>query len=319
MATRLNQVALSVRDRERSRQFYESAFGLVCVGETDAFEGEATEAVQGLPDVSSEVYWLMDDREFFQLELFQFERPVPRDHAGQREPWDIGYSRIAFEVADLETARANCEKAGATDIGATRRIGEREYFCAKDPDGILIEVGDAESPLAPGQVSRLVGVGVSVPDLELARQSFGEALGLPVIAGEPEDKGTLWGEEGADKEMLRLDGGTVWVEFSAYRSPVPRPRPADYRISDIGILNVAVGYRSSREMRAMYRRLVDAGYDPNAEPQGVRGLVQITYLNDPQGLSVELLMLHRMMDGVFGFRPARGLDRVLMRILRAAA
>ena len=316
MKPRMNQIALSVIDREASKNFYSTLFNLPHVGGTH-FTGAVTEKVQGLPGATSDVSWLMDDRAFFQLELFQFSTPVPRPYASQRKPEDIGYSRLAVEVADLPSFHSRCAARKVDGLGPIRQIAGKNYFVMKDPNGVLIEVGTASQPIGTHVGARLVGVALSVPSLDAALRSFHSAIGCPVLNLEPADKGALWGEPACQKRSVLLDAGTVWLELSEYRSPAPAPWPQGYRISDHGLLNVAFGSRDAEELRALYQRMVDGGFKPNSELVDSMGQVLVTYLNDPQGFNVELLMVRPWLDGVMGFRKANWFDRILMKIMMA--
>ena len=106
---RINQVALSVSSRDTSLAFYRDVIGFCHVGGTETFRGKTTEQVQGMKGAASKVYWLMDDRPFFQLELFEFECPVGKPWARQRAPQDIGYSRIRVMVPALRRPPLPCQ------------------------------------------------------------------------------------------------------------------------------------------------------------------------------------------------------------------
>ena len=318
MPPRMNQIALSVVDRDVSREFYRSLFGVPQVGGTH-FAGKTTEKVQGLPGASSDVCWHMDDREFFQLELFQFACPVPRTFAAGRKPWDIGYSRIAVEVADLDRFHAACARRAVAGLSPIRQVAGKPHFVLRDPNAVLIEVGAASGPLPAGVGARFVGVGLSVPSLDVALKSYRDAIGCKVLDAAPPDKGPLWDEPAGRKRSVVLDAGTAWLEITEYADPAPAPWPDGYRISDHGILNVAFGFREGDAIKDMYRRMVDGGFKPNSELVSSAGQVMVTYLNDPQGFNVEVLMVKPWLDGVMGFRKASAADRVLMKIMMKLA
>lgn len=312
----MNQIALSVIDREASKAFYAEIFRLQHVGGT-RFTGKVTERVQGLPGATSDVVWMMDDREFFQLELFQFETPLPRAYAANRQPWDIGYSRLALEVSDLQSCHRSCTQRGVKGLSPIRQIAGKDYFVMTDPNGVLVEVATASRPIGADVGARLVGVALSVPNLEVALQSFHHAIGCPIIDSAAVDKGPLWDEPACQKRSVLLDAGTVWLEINEYRGLTPAPWPEGYQISDHGLLNVAFGSRSADEIRAIYQRMVAANFKPNSELVSSAGQVVLTYLNDSQGFNVELLMVRPWLDGVMGFRKANGFDRLLMKIMMA--
>lgn len=312
--TRICQIALSVEDLVRSREFYEQLLGMKYANTTDAFRGKTAEAVQGVPGVSSEVVWMIDDRDFMQVELFKFLTPKTRPVARTRSPWDIGYSRVAFEVNDVASFHSECSQKDIGGLSPLVAIGDASYFTMQDPTGILLEIGPAKDPLPDWLKGRPCGIALTVPDLTVALQSFHNTLGFGKLSDAPPDKGVLWGEADAEKTMVLLDGGTLWVELSQYATPASNPWPEGYRITDLGIVNVAVGFRDVAKVKDTYRRTVDAGFAPNCAPK-CSPFGGCTYVNDPQGFSVEIMAITRMLDGAFGFRPANRFDRMLGRIL----
>ena len=95
---------------------------------------------------------------------------------------------------------------------------------------------------------------------------------------------------------------TLWVEISRYETPDPKPWPDGYRISDIGIVNIAVGNRDVQWVKNMYHRALSGGFAPNCEPRCNPGFGGCTYVNDPQGFSVEIMAVARWLEGRPGIR-----------------
>ena len=306
MSARFNQVAISVADREVSLAFYRDLFDLNHVGGTH-FSGKATEAVQGMTGASSNCSWLMDDRPYFQFEIFQFDCPFGRTLASNRQPQDIGYSRLIFSVPALAPVAA---RAG---VEILELHGKRTSYLL-DPDGIVVQIIEADVPQA-----RLTGVALSVPELEIAKRSFVEGCGCTPLSAPAPDWGQLWGETGADKDMVLLDGGTVTLELNQYRSPVPQPWADGYTLADHGILNVALGFESADDIRKTLAAMQAVGIKPNAPLVTAPGLCALTYSQDPQGFSIETLYVSKIAAGAFGFRKANLFDRLLMAIMKATS
>jgi catechol 2,3-dioxygenase-like lactoylglutathione lyase family enzyme len=318
MNARVNQIALIVEDADASVAFYRDVFGVPRVGST-VFKGKVPAKVQALPDPCFAANWHMDDREYFQLEMFRYDTPKSRPYARRRRPWDVGYSRIAMEVNDPHAFRAACIARGLPAVTEMRTIAGKPCFTLADPNGILVEVGPAARAVPSHLGARFAGVALSVPSLDVALKSYRDAIGCPVLDATPPDKGALWGEQGARKRSVLLDGGTIWLEVTEYAEPVPRPWPAGYRICDHGIMNVAFGFRDADAIRAAYDRMARGGFRPNAELVSSAGQVIVGYLNDPQGFNVELLMVKPWLDGVMGFRRETRLDKVLKSIMMKLA
>ncbi len=314
----INQIAVIVEDADASVRFYEQVLGVPRVGGT-VFKGKAAERVQALPDPLFVAHWHMDDRPYFQLELFQYERPTSKPFARIRKPWDIGYSRVALEVNDPVAFHARCAAQSLPGLSPIREISGRPYFALNDPNGVLLEIGPAGRAVPSPLGARFAGIALSVPSLDTALASFHRAAGCPVLTTQVPDKGALWNEPPARKRMALLDGGTAWLEITEYSDPVPKPWPNGYRICDHGIMNVAFGFREAMEIRAAWQRMIDGGFKPHGELVNSAGQVMVGYMDDPQGFNVEMLMVRPWLDGVLGFRRKTRTDEILSKIMMSLA
>lgn len=285
--------------------YYRDLFGLTHVGGTH-FSRKATESVQGMAGASSNCLWLMDDRPHFQFEIFQFDCPSGRALASKRQPQDIGYSRLIFSVPALTPVAA---RAG---VPVLELHGQRTAYL-RDLDGVAVQIIEADV-----LQSRLTGVALSVPDLEVTRRSFVDGCGCAPLSAPAPNWGQAWGEAGADKSMCLLDGGTLTLEISEYRTPSPSPWEEGYVLADHGILNVALGFDSAKAIRDQLSAMQAVGIVPNAPLVTAPGLCAPTYSQDPQGFSIETFYVSGPTAGAFGFRKANVLDRILMTIMKAA-
>jgi catechol 2,3-dioxygenase-like lactoylglutathione lyase family enzyme/uncharacterized protein YndB with AHSA1/START domain len=296
----LCQIAVSVSDVQRSQRWYRDIFGYQESGGTYMFIPLLGAAdVQGVPEATSVCWWLMDRQDFFQLEFFEFSKPTPQPLPADWRPCDIGYTAFGIHVADFD---------GTLERLARRRvdllsdpIGEpgSRRACVRDPDGVLLEIME-DDPRGAGERSRPYDVPVttrfvtlSVPDLGQARRTWIEVLGLPeekdIVLHTPEHE-RLWGLEGASRESFLLDAGDMFIEVVQYTDPVGKPWPENYRISDHGILNIALGLRSLEEQEQLVQRCMAAGIHPNTTKSTiVKKLWYASYVNDPMGFSIELL------------------------------
>ncbi len=153
-----------------------------------------------------------------------------------------------------------------------------------------------------GAVARAVTL--SVPDLERSRRFFADVLGLPVAEGlelhRPEHE-ALWGLEGRSASGSACGRTTSWSSSSRTRTH-RGPWPEGYRISDLGLLNIAFGFRERADFDAACRRCAEAGVEGNGPPLHL-GAWSVIYVNDDQGFSVELLHVEPWYEGQMGFRP----------------
>lgn len=305
MTAPLCQIALSVADLPASYQWYRDVFGFMPASGTNAFKGFFASKVQGIPDVASTCWWLADGQEFFQLELFQFHRPKARPLPADWRASDIGYSTVGIHVRDMDATLEKLAARGSVTLSPP--MGERgtRRVCVRDPQGVLLELMEADpfggkhGGSASGEAS-IVSVTLSVADLDRSIAFFSDVLGLVrsnVQLHEPQHE-ALWDLAPGSSRRCTLQAGPFLIELAEYEQA--RPRADDYRISDLGILNIALGYRSRREFNLAYRKCLDAGVRGNWRPLDL-GAWKVVYVNDPQGFSVELLHVRPWYDRRMGF------------------
>jgi catechol 2,3-dioxygenase-like lactoylglutathione lyase family enzyme/uncharacterized protein YndB with AHSA1/START domain len=309
----LNQIAFSVTDLRRTHQWYIDVFGFATAGGTEMFKGWITAKVQGVPGAATTCWWLIDSQDYFQLELFQFHHPRARPLPADWTPADIGYSTIGIHVRDFDATLARAAASGTPPLTAPLgEVGQRRV-CVRDPEGVLVEILEedirAPAPRArprPELPATVRFVTASVPDLDLARSFWVDGLGLPEARDlelHTAAHEQLWGLPGAERRSLLLWANDLPVELVQYTDPPGRPWPPNYYISDQGLLNVAFGFRTRRELNRALRAAEAAGATPNwtVLEMGSWGVV---YVNDVQGFSVELLYVRPWWDRQMGFLPA---------------
>ena len=259
----LNQIAFSVVDLRLTERWFREGFGLVPAGGSRALmRGPLAANVQGLPRAASTCWWLLGRNSWFQLELFQFDRPIAKLMPADFRPCDIGYTRIGIWVEDFDATWKRLAGLGSQPL--TEPLGERggRRACVRNPDGVYVEVME-DDPLPQfnrrGRVdcpSAIRSVTVSVPQLSDAAAFFEEGIGLKAstVALHTPEHEALWGLAGATTESRLFDGGEVLIEVVQYLDPAGKPRPDDYRLSDQGILNIAFGARRKADFNTVYRR-----------------------------------------------------------------
>lgn len=224
---------------------------------------------------------------------------------------DIGYNLVGIHVPDFDAALQRAARLGANLCGEVVGQPGQRRACLRDPDGAMLELME-DDPRAPNPRHRPRGderstvrfITLSVADLEQSRAFFRNALEMQetqdVRLHGPEHE-ALWGLAGAERKSALFWADDILVEIVQYLSPLGRALPADYRISDLGILNIAFGYRQESELRRVFKRTVNAGAKPNFfTPISVLNWA-VMYVNDPQGFSIELLSVRPYYDGQMGF------------------
>ena len=309
---RLNQIALSVADLRLTERWFREGLGFLPAGGSRlAMRSPLASRIQGLPKAASTCWWLVDRNEVFQLELFQFEKPLAKLMPADFRPCDIGYTRIGVWVADFDASLRRLEALGTSPL--TPALGQRgtRRTCVRSPDGVFVELMESD-PLSTESSStrRDCGVAVrsitlSVPDLQQTASFIEQGFGLReahVSLHTPEHE-ALWGLAGARTQSRTFVAGDVLVEAVQYLGPGRQPWPEGYRISDQGILNIAFGARNRHDFTEVYRRCVAAGARPNCPPKHLPG-AGVVYVNDAQGFSFELLWTKPgLADRMWGFEP----------------
>jgi catechol 2,3-dioxygenase-like lactoylglutathione lyase family enzyme len=303
-------------------------FGFVAGGGTEMFKGWLTAKVQGVPGANTTCWWLLDRQDYFQLEFFQYHHPRARPLATDWSPADIGYTMIGIHVRDFDATLERAALHGTRALGEPLGASGRRRVCVRDPDGVLIEIME-EDLRAPVPRARPRGglpcavrfVTASVPDLEKARHFFVRGLGLQEAHGialhAPEHE-SLWGLEGAQRSELLLWAGDMLVELVEYTRPRGRSWPENYYVSDLGLLNIAFGFRSRRELNRALAGATAVGALANF-PVLEMGNWGVVYVNDSEGFSVELLYVRRWWDRFMGFAPGAPDLEIERRVLVDAA
>src|SRR5579875_3468458 len=84
------QVAMSCADAAATRDWYTSTLGFVSSGGMDTEElpddGPDIGGIQGLPGASVKILWALDQQDFFQLEFFEYRKPVSRPPRADSRP-----------------------------------------------------------------------------------------------------------------------------------------------------------------------------------------------------------------------------------------
>ncbi|MFZ3183506.1 MAG: SRPBCC family protein [Pseudomonas sp.] len=298
----LNQVAFSVIDLRLTDQWFREGLGFLPAGGSRIMASlPLTARVQGVPGAATTMWWLVGGNAGFQLELFQYRRPIAKLMPADFRPCDIGYTRIGVSVRDFDATLARLAALGTKPLApAQGNPGERRV-CVRNPDGVYVEIIECHAlPQSPDaeQTScsaSLHSVTVSTADLASSVAYFAAVCGK-----EPEEfrlhtaeHESLWGLDGALADSAVFKAGDVWLEVVQYRTPIGKPWPKDYRICDQGILNIAFGADNKRDFLQVYERTSAFGAMPNCAPVHLpfKPKAGVVYVNDRLGFSVELVWM----------------------------
>ena len=282
------------------------------------FWGPWLAGIQGLGDDAATVLWWMVGRQdLVQLEFFNHTLPPIRPLPADWRASDHGWTSFAIAVPDFDGVLERLAASGVATITEPAVHAGLRRVAFRDPDiGVVVEMLE-EGPALPGGIRTrhyelapaLVSITLSVADLDRARAFFVDTVGLApadVALRSPELE-AVRGLAGARSESFAVRGGDLFIEVVRYDEPAGRPRPADARLSDQGIMNVAVGFRQRHRSEALLARLRAAGHHVSADlPVTPAGGV---YVTDDQGNSLEVVSQPREFDAEFGFAPQPALLR----------
>lgn len=315
----IGQVAFNHLGRSGVVEWYRDGLGLLPAGRT-LFGGPPAAKVNGLPNPLFPGRWLVDGREWLQLEFFRFLRPRPRRRRADETAADHGYRRVGFAVDDWLATLKRLAERGSEPVGPVLgEVGERRA-CVRDPEGNWVELmerdpleGVAPPKARPEVNATLRSVTISVPSLDEAAKSWTAGVGLePAASGSLRAAGdeAIFGLEDARRHSLVLDGGGVLVELVEYLAPAGRPRPDGWRICDQGIMNVAIVVRDRPTYDRTFARWVEAGLHPTSPAPLDPGIFRVMYFDLPSGQNVELIYPRPWAWRLTGFmRAPRGMAR----------
>jgi hypothetical protein len=267
--------------------------------------------VQGLqPSDRALMWWLLGRREGMQLELFHHTSPPQRPLRADWRPNDLGWVRFGVAVADFDTALAALASNGITPLAdpvvryGLRRVSFREPYigCVIElledgPETFWTTGGDTRLPV-------IVYATSSVSDIVSARHHYEQVLGMTIedidrLHGAGDE--ACWGLGGAERDGFLAHLGDVRLEIVAYRTPLGRPKPADYRTSDQGIVNVGLRADTPEEARRAFDRLAKAGL---VSPYRADGGGMVSGYITAFEREIEIVALPREFDPIIGFTPS---------------
>jgi len=317
LPVKIAQLAFCTNDLPQTIRFYTEVFGFAGAGGNVVW-GRWLADIQGLgDDAATAIGWLVGRQDLFQLEFFNHTLPAPRELPPDWRPSDYGWVRWGLTVPDFEPALQRLCRAGVTTITEPQVHNGLRRVCFRDPfTQIVVEIMEDGSALPGGirprhydLVPAVVYATLSVADLDRACRFYVDTLGLSHdgVALHNDEMEALWGLSGARSESFVVSAGDIYLEVVRYDDPAGRPRPTDYRLSDQGFMNIAVGSRLRAQSEALIERVRASGYRVNAELPGVAA--GGTYVADGDGNSVEVICAPREFDSTFGFSPQPALLR----------
>jgi catechol 2,3-dioxygenase-like lactoylglutathione lyase family enzyme len=310
MNLRAFQIGMNTSDLAGTLRLYSEAFGFANGGGS-ALWGELIR-IQGLaPGSRALMWWLLGRQKLFQLEIFQHTAPAQRPLRADWRPCDHGWVRFGIAVKDFDRCLAALESNGVKPLTAPMTTNGLRRVAFRDPYvGAMVEVMEDGQGLTgyevdwpSGDAPAVVYAASSVSDLDAARVHYRDTLGFeiePIELLHAPAHEALWGLTGAQRDGFLVRVGDLRLEIVQYRDPVGRPRPADYRCSDQGIVNTAVATRDVAVVAAAFERLAATGLEPPYKVTGPGTLAG--YIIAPER-EMEYVAMPEEMDAVIGLVP----------------
>lgn len=304
---RITQVAVCCADVPRLVRRYVQGFGFRDAGGRVMY-GERVASIQGLgADTTFLLWWLVGKQDHVQLEIFCHSDPAPQPLMPDWSPNDHGWVRMGISTSTFDAALEASRRFGVRFAPVQTIDGVRRTWF-RDPDvGVIVDVADS------GPLSRSIDglaapaieyVTLSVADLSTAEEFYLGCLGLERVDVDvtPASFEAAWGLPGAEKRSFVARGThEILVEFVEYITPRGRPRPSNARVCDQGIMNIGLGFDDRTSIEAAVNAVENAGVSLNT-PLRPHPLAA-TYIEDPQGYSVEMLRIPFGFEGPYGLEP----------------
>lgn len=307
VSLKLIQIGMNTADMPATLELFTEAFGFKNAG-SQVILGSLIQ-IQGLDQSAHALmWWLVGAQKRLQLEFFHHTKPAQRPLRPDWTPADHGWSRFGIAVEDFDRALFQMGKRGIVPIAGVSEVSDARRCAFRDRGiGAIVEVMEdcAHLRALGGREAgpALVYAAASVSDLAAAKEFYIDVLQLP-LAGDVMLHGpkadAIWGLPGARSEAFFVDAGGVLLEIIEYQSPRGRPRAHDYRSSDQGVVNVALGALDKPPIEAAFRRLAAAGHAP---PYLVDvGELLAGYIIDAER-EVELAVIPAALEAPLGFIP----------------
>jgi catechol 2,3-dioxygenase-like lactoylglutathione lyase family enzyme/uncharacterized protein YndB with AHSA1/START domain len=291
----LSQIALSTIDLRRSDAFWREGLGFLPSATSRMFRGPTISNLMRVEDAKTTTRWLVGQDEWLQIEIWQFENPVPRLLPENHAPHHIGFSRCGVWLKHFEATLQRLEAMGHRALSAPMGETGNRRVCVRDPDGIYVELLESD-PLA-GQLPppaydcdvALRSVTLTTPDLDASCHFAENGLGLCAAGFElhTNEHEQLWGLQGARCSRKTYVSAKMLMEVAQYHHPTPVPRHPHSRLIDQGILNIAFGESQSvKPIRELEDQTILHG--ALATERMVTPLGGCVYVTDDQGFSFEL-------------------------------
>lgn len=294
----LCQLALTTKHPEICKEFYRQLLGYRDSGKQN-IRGIAASRIFDCEKVFATCDWLCGDDPFFQIEIFNFQQPESIDN-----PLNMfigGYNIIFIEAPDINQLLTN--KFISSNLSQVCRYSHNgsDHLLARDIDNNFLDVfSNIKSRSLEKPAFR--GIGATVNNLEKELRNFTIGFGLTECETpetfDPLFKRTETSPNGktSARRCKTINSGLYKIQLTEF---TPCLNEEQKKLTDQGILNIALGIRDNTEFKPLFDRLLETGYTPVIKPVG-DNLTNTVYLKT-ESLSVEFLQLPEQIQPDWGF------------------
>lgn len=140
----IHHAAIAVPDLEEALAFYVDRLGLELTWRGDWSGSRMADEAFALKDSAGKIAMLKSGGA--SLELFQFDAPAAAAQDPRRAVSEHGYTHIAFDVRDVDSAYEELSAAGVCFQSPVQRSGGTKFVYGRDPFGNVFELKQAAGP-----------------------------------------------------------------------------------------------------------------------------------------------------------------------------
>jgi catechol 2,3-dioxygenase-like lactoylglutathione lyase family enzyme len=294
--SRVFHLNVNCRDLDRSLGFYRDLLGLTQQAHTVSPEQDG--AAFGLPRVAWDAWILLDERGYdgVVVDLLEWQTPRPTG-APAVTANTLGFSRLGFTVADVDSAYERLREAGVRCFGEPHGVDLEGAPAIRavsllDPDGTMIElVGQ------PGVETRFSFLAVNCADLGRSVEFYESVLGFQPLArmSPGPQSGAALGLDGEiEFEMAYLDdprrASAFALDLVQWKTPAATGQPSR-EANRVGPFRLAF---MTDDIDRDHAALVDVGvhcWSPPTDLDMGPGMPDLRALlfDDPDGAVLELI------------------------------
>lgn len=292
----LSQIAISSIDLRRSEIWWREGLGFLPSAGTRLFRGKSISGVVQMANAAATTRWLVGQDEWLQIELWQYENPVPRLLPAGYAPNHVGFSRCGVWVKGFDAALKRLKKLGTLPLSDPIGSQGKRRVCVRDPDGIYVELFESD-PLSDSATEGIYtcdaafrSMTITTENLAKSVQFAEQGLGLQRAKNQlhSDEHEQLWGFEEVLCERETFVSQSMLLEYVYYEKPLVVKKNPHALLNDQGILNVAFGDKKSvKGIERMCTQARKAGAIPSDWMRTPLG--GCVYMKDPQGVSFEFM------------------------------